>query len=390
MMLIKSSRSDLPPQTQERNQSMRRKRYQQGSLGQRKHGKIKVWVGQWWEDGGRRSKVLGRCSEITKGDAQTKLAEILEDQNRLAGTLVVTSRTFTSYVTEKFFIWGERQWKRSTLMTTSWRINHYLVGHFGEQQIDMIDREVLQQFLNEKFSSGVARSTVTHLRWDLQAIFKLAKSDGYVQSNPADALYVPRMKHGSEPQQKRRMTEEEVTRALSALDLRERLIVKLAIFGGLRPGEILALQGRGVEECEVRIRQRVYRGVIDTPKTEKSFRTVALSPTVVADLRAWTMLSAPQPEGWLFPSENREKPLGRDNVWRRSIEPKLREVGLEWATFQVMRRTHISLSRKAGVDPKIIADQAGHDLDVSVNTYTVPDMAQKHDAVARLEQHILN
>jgi hypothetical protein len=93
---------------------------------------------------------------------------------------------------------------------------------------------------------------------------------------------------------------------------------------------------------------------------------VALSPTVVADLRAWTIFSSPQPERWLFPSENREKPLGRDNVWRRSIEPKLRQVSLEWATFQVMRRTYISLSRKAGVDPKVIAEQAGHDLDVSV------------------------
>jgi len=81
--------------------------------------------------------------------------------------------------------------------------------------------------------------------------------------------------------------------------------------------------------------------------------------------------------------------MGRDNVWRRSIEPKLREVGLEWATFHVMRRTYISLSRKAGVDPKVIVDQAGHDLDVSVNTHTVPDMVQKHGA-ARLEQHILN
>jgi integrase len=274
-------------------------------------------VGQWWEDNGRRSKVLGRCSEVTKGDAQAKLAEILEDQNRLAGTFIITSKTFKAYVIEKFFIWGERQWKRSTFMTTSWRINHYLIDYFGENQIDMIDREALQQFLNEKSSSGVARSTVTHLRWDLQAIFKLAKSDGYVQSNPADALYVPRIKHGTEPQQKRRMTEEEVTRALSALGLRERLMVKLAIFGGLRPGELLALQGGDVEECAVRIRQRVYRGVIDTPKSTKSFRTVAISPTVVADLKSWTMLSCPQPEGWLFPSQNREKPLGRDNVWRR-------------------------------------------------------------------------
>jgi hypothetical protein len=41
---------------------MRRKRYQKGSVRPRKHGKTKVWGGQWWEDGHKRSKVLGRVS----------------------------------------------------------------------------------------------------------------------------------------------------------------------------------------------------------------------------------------------------------------------------------------------------------------------------------------
>ena len=36
-----------------------------------------------------------------------------------------------------------------------------------------------------------------------------------------------------------------------------------------------------------------------------------------------------------------------------------------------MRRTHASLSRQAGIDPKLVADQLGHGLGVNLDVYTV-------------------
>lgn len=42
------------------------------------------------------------------------------------------------------------------------------------------------------------------------------------------------------------------------------------------------------------------------------------------------------------------------------IKPQLRAHGLDWVDFQVMRRTHARLSREAGIDPKVQADQRGH------------------------------
>jgi len=60
-------------------------------------------------------------------------------------------------------------------------------------------------------------------------------------------------------------------------------------------------------------------------------------------------------------------PMRKDNIWRRVIEPKLDEIKLKWATFQVMRRTHASLSRKVGVDPKLVADQLGNGLGVNLD-----------------------
>ena len=42
-----------------------------------------------------------------------------------------------------------------------------------------------------------------------------------------------------------------------------------------------------------------------------------------------------------------------------------------WATFQVMRRTHASLMKELSIDPKLVADQQGHSLDVNLNVYTM-------------------
>jgi hypothetical protein len=78
-------------------------------------------------------------------------------------------------------------------------------------------------------------------------------------------------------------------------------------------------------------------------------------------------------------------PLSLDDVWRRHIFPKLEKIELEWATFQVLRKTNASLSKKAGVDPKVASDQRGHGVGVSMEVYTNSDLEQKRAALKKLE-----
>ena len=56
---------------------MSRKRHQQGSL-KIVRGR---WIAQWWEEGHRRNKLLGKASKVTKSQAKDKLAEILAPIN---------------------------------------------------------------------------------------------------------------------------------------------------------------------------------------------------------------------------------------------------------------------------------------------------------------------
>jgi hypothetical protein len=68
---------------------------------------------------------------------------------------------------------------------------------------------------------------------------------------------------------------------------------------------------------------------------------------------------------------------------------KLEKVGLEWATFQVLRRTNARLSREANIDDKVAADQRGHGLGVSLEVYSISSVKQKIDAAKRLETEVI-
>jgi len=187
------------------------------------------------------------------------------------------------------------------------------------------------------------------------------------------------------------MTLKQVKKCLSVLSVRDRLIVMLAILGGMRPSEMLGLQWKHLNDIAAEVRQRLYRGNIDVPKTKLSWRTVALPDGVAENIAEWKKASpSTEPEAWVFPSETLKTPITRDNVWRRSIWPKLEAVGLGWANFQVMRRTHSTLMNGLKVDPKLLADQLGHTVDVNQNVYTLPDLSQRRDAVNLLEGALQN
>jgi len=127
------------------------------------------------------------------------------------------------------------------------------------------------------------------------------------------------------------------------------------------------------------------------PKTKKSVRLAALSGGLARDLQDWLKASPDtEPDGWLFPSEKLDKPLWKDGIWRRYIRPKLKENGLEWLNFQVLWRTHSSLMREKNVDPKVVADQFGHTLDVNLNVYTQTSLERKIEAVETLESSLVN
>jgi hypothetical protein len=84
------------------------------------------------------------------------------------------------------------------------------------------------------------------------------------------------------------------------------------------------LQWKHVHEDHVRVEQRLYKGQINTPKTARSRRQVALSPGTLVALAKWRKLRTDDSDtSWVFPTE-RGTPYWRDNMWRQRLLPRAR------------------------------------------------------------------
>jgi integrase len=362
---------------------MRRRRYQKPKI-KNVNG---YWIAQYRDLGGTKRKVsLGPVKTTRKSDAEERLATVLEPINSRRDEPSPDMK-FGPFVRQAYLPYFSRKWKRSTAATNVDRLQHHLLVEFEERPLGSFaggrGRDELQAFLDAK-ARALSYSTVAHLRWDLKQVFDMAVSEGYIERNPAALLFIPKEATRAET---RRMNLEEVRRFFAVLELRERAIGGLAVLAGLRPGEIFALTRSRAEANYASIQQRVYRGEIGTPKTFKSRRSAALGDQLSVWIRQWVeLLPDGGPDGWLFPSERGTTPLAKDNVWRRQFLPRLKEVGLEWVNFQVLRRTHSSLLDDLGVDPQVRADQMGHDVDVNQNGYTKSSMDRRNQAVNLLEQ----
>jgi integrase len=332
------------------------------------------WVGLWYEDGVKKSKTLGSMKDMTKGEAREAVAKIVAAK-RQTGDAV----KFGDFVEGPYFGYYSRKWKASTRENNVNRIGVHLVSEYRDRELSSLKRDELQDLLDAK-APRLSSSVVNHLRWDLKAIFDMAVAEGHVLRNPALLLFTP--KEAKRPV-RRAMTIREVQICFGALGQRERLIAKLAILAGMRPGEIFGLKWEHLT-THADIRQRVYRGLVDTPKTDQSIRQAALAKGLLDDVEAWRMRSIGD---WVFRSENLT-PLSKDNCWRRNMHPKLDKAGLGWANFQVMRRTHATLMKGLGIDGKLVADQLGHSLDVNQNVYTQSPVESRLEMVNRLEMLI--
>lgn len=356
-----------------------RKRHSTGGV-KKQRGR---WIGMYWVDGARKSKVLGFVKDLSKTEARDTIRRLVAEEKAKSETDRIWK--FGEFVTQVYLPFFSRKWKISTRNSVVNRVSVHLVSEFGDRELPGFRRDELQDLLDRK-AKGLSFSVVDHLRWDVRQIFGMAVAEGKIERNPALWLFTPR--EAAKPE-RRAMTIKEVQICLSVLGQRERLIAKLAILAGIRPGEIFGLTWGRINETHADIRQRVYRGLVDTPKTNQSFRKAALSEGLLAELDCWRAFSVDTRDGaWVFPSE-RMTPLSRDNCWRRSMFPKLDEVGLGWANFLVMRRTHATLMKALGVDGKLVADQLGHSLDVNQNVYTQSPVESRLGAVNQLEKSLL-
>lgn len=216
-------------------------------------------------------------------------------------------------------------------------------------------------------SDSTIRSTYTVLRAALDG----AVRDGLLAKNPAAAVKRP----GVERAEAKHLTRDAVVQLLhAAKDSRYHPALVLIASTGLRRGEAAALRWEHVDLAArvVRVRETVARvgGTLDPtqPKTERSRRTVPLSPPVVEMLRAHKVrLKADRlragnqwhEHGLVFPTEFGTQVDPRNLL--RTIQTAARKAGLsDDVSVHTLRHSAATAWLDGGVHIKAVADLLGH------------------------------
>jgi integrase len=239
--------------------------------------------------------------------------------------------------------------------------------------------------LCKQAAAGLSYGPVSQIKCALGDMIKMMVAEGYLATNIAEGLKTPRTARRTDRSRLRRVTLAQYLQAWDLLDERERLAFDLVTFCGLRGSEVYGLKnGDLFQQGAIRVERSWYKGSINPTKTNE-VRTVGVDDEIFERLKDWIeTLPDRTNSAWLFPSEKIVKPLLPDNILRRCVYPRLEPLGLDWINFAVLRRSHSTLHKEKGTDPKIIADQQGHGLGVHLSDYVDTSIAIKREAVSAL------
>lgn len=360
---------------------------QRGSLKAIVHRGVKVWRAQWRENGRGRTRILGRYADIDRATARAELDKILSPLNtRVSSAGASQAVTLRRFVEDEYLMVKSRVWKASTRATTEQIIETHILDDLGTRSLSLITRRELQAHLDRKAADALSFSVVAHVRWQLVAIFDMARGDGLITVNPTEGLVTPKCKAAAD---KAVISASDVQRAQMVLPIRERLILRLAVCEGMRPGEIVGLQVRDIRADGIHIERRIYRGAVDIPKSRRSRRFIPPTETSRLLLDQWIDLQGNRgPDAWVFASEAGNTPLSYSNVYRRRIQPELAKVGLGSVNFQILRRTWVTEFSEVEKDPNVRAQLAGHSVDVHENEYRQAQPAVLKRAMRKLDRRL--
>ncbi len=208
----------------------------------------------------------------------------------------------------------------------------------------------------------------------LTMIFNYAARHRWVDFNPAH--HVEKLRDDS--RMKRRLadqnilTPEEIKMLIETADESCKLLFQVAVFTGMRQGELLGLQWGDVDwnSRQFHIRRAWKEGQFTEPKTTNSMRKVDLPEFLIVDLKQWKLKCPISEYDLVFPNRS-GNPQSHANLLQRDFYPALRRAGLRKIRFHDLRHTFASLMLANGEDVVRVSRLLGHaSPTITLNVYS--------------------
>jgi integrase len=261
-----------------------------------------------------RYEALGK---ISRGEA----VAILTQRLATAGTKIPTRSlvTFQTLVSE-WMATVLPMYKQSTQKNHRHILDKHVIPRFGEKAVADVARQEIQAFVAHLNQSGYAPKSIDHIHDVLSAVLRTAVKWGHLQTNPALDVDMPTLKT---VRPKWVLTMRQAAQLIEGLPPLGRTMVSLALLSGLRRGELFALRWRDLNEQArmLTVREAVYEGCFDTPKTAAGIRQIPLSDGALRLVSDWkARAKRTEPEALVFSTWS-GKPISPNNVLRQQIFP---------------------------------------------------------------------
>ena len=311
----------------------------------------------------------------SKHEAEKQLREMLTANDQ--GMIIKPSKTTLAVFLDKWL--KEYSWANLAPRTAEGyehMARKYLIPSLGNILLTTLKPEHLLSYYNDRRAAGLSGRTIHHHHVTLRGALKCACKWGLIARNPADSVDPP---HFDKPEM-HTIAEADLQRFLDAAKQTEYYpLFYLALFTGMRRSELLALRWADVNllMCQAHVTRSLHHlrtgeTVIRQPKTAKSRRMVALSPSTCQVLQEYRAKQESERlhDGKLLQEDGLIFPWMPDTVTHAWLKVA-RRVGLKDINLHSARHSHASLLLKQGVHPKIVQERLGHSsIQVTLDTYS--------------------
>ncbi|BDG42415.1 site-specific integrase [Parageobacillus caldoxylosilyticus] len=348
----------------------------------------------------------GKRKQASFGPFRTKTEakkELLKIKNQ------VDDGSYFKESTEDFSMFMERwfntSYKRTVEITTAksreYVIRNHIMKYFQHKKINEITTFDIDSFYVDKLDSGYSGAYIRQMHNLLNQAFDQAVRWSLIKVNPVKNAKPPKVKS----EEKITWTVDEVNRFLNLIkDSSMEIPYLLAIFTGMRRGEVLGLKWDDVdfENKKIRIKRSLCfvsgKGLIfKEPKTQKSKRQISISQYVVNVLKRHKQRQDSRKEKFgtqyqdnnLIVCTDDGKPLDPRNLLRQFYR-LIEEANVPRISFHDLRHTHATILMQQGENPKVVSERLGHSrVGITLDLYSHVSDDLQEQAAEKFENALL-
>ena len=265
--------------------------------------------------------------------------------------------------------------------------NNHIANHIGNMKIIFVSPVMLRNYSNKLVESGLSPQTANAILIFLHSAMKY----GHQQYN----LPMPEFKYFQVfPKEMRVFSREEQQRLVEYLT-KDMDIYKfgilIALFTGIRVGELCGLRWEDMEENCIKIRRTVLRlkkedgnGTelyIGPPKTQRSVRIIPIMSLLFPFIDG----VADNGDKNEYVISSSIVPITEPRVMQYKFKRYLKDLEIEGATFHTLRHTFATRCIEAGVDVKSLSEILGHsNVQTTLNRYVHSSLSYKRANLEKL------